>query len=395
VTPAPRHSSAALRARREARRRAIRRRRLAALAVVVGLPAAAVGFALAQDDRSARPAERRSRGSPDANAWRPSAALARARVAIVATGDIAVNDPAGTAPPLFANVRATLRGDVVIGNLEGALTTGGESKCERRRSTNCFAFRAPPDYARVLGRAGFTVLTLANNHSGDFGAQGRAETVAALRAARLGGAGYGERPPVKRVGGVRVAVLGFAPGHAGWDLRSPLDVTKRVLDAAARADVVVVTMHAGAEGPGSEHVRRGDEVFLGESRGDVVAFAHAAVEAGADLVVGHGPHVLRGMEWYRRRLIAYSLGNFAGYQSLATAGPARVSGILRVTLRGDGRWVRGRLVPVRLVEPGIPVLDEAEEAHGIVRRLSREDFHRRGARITRDGRILRPAKSAR
>jgi hypothetical protein len=159
-----------------------------------------------------------------------------------------------------------------------------------------------------------------------------------------------------------------------------------------RADLVVVTMHAGAEGPNATHVDPGDEFFLGENRGDVVAFAHTAVNAGADLVVGHGPHVLRGMEWYRGRLIAYSVGNFVGYRSLNNNGLRGVTAILRATLRGNGEWVLGRLVPVRIVDPGMPVPDAAEQAHGVVRRLSREDFGRRAARITPDGRILRPAR---
>src|SRR4029079_4437742 len=87
------------------------------------------------------------------------------------------------------------------------------------------------------------------------------------------------------------------------------------------ADLVVVTMHAGAEGSDHQHVRPGNECFLGENRGNSVAFAHSVVRAGADLVVGTGPHVLRGMEWYRGRLIAYSLGNFAGYDVFSLGGP--------------------------------------------------------------------------
>ncbi len=126
-------------------------------------------------------------------------------------------------------------------------------------------------------------------------------------------------------------------------------------------------MHAGAEGTDHTHVRPGTETYLGENRGNVVAFSHAVVDAGADLVIGHGPHVLRGMEWYRGRLIAYSLGNFAGYKVFALGGPLSLSGILRVTLRGDGGFDSGTLVPTRLVGAGVPALDPAESAHGIVR----------------------------
>jgi hypothetical protein len=118
-------------------------------------------------------------------------------------------------------------------------------------------------------------------------------------------------------------------------------------------------------------------------------FAHAVVDAGADLVVGSGPHVLRGMEWYKRRLIAYSLGNFAGYKVFSLGGPLSTSGILRVTLRGDGKFETGRLVPTHLVGAGLPAIDPAEAAHGAVRTLSREDFGARAVKVSRDGILSR------
>ena len=111
---------------------------------------------------------------------------------------------------------------------------------------------------------------------------------------------------------------------------------------------MVVTFHGGAEGADKQHVKPGTEMFLGENRGNLMKFSHAVVDAGADLVVGHGPHVLRGMEWRKGRLIAYSLGNFAGHGSLNWDGVLGVSALLRVTLRGDGAWVQGKIVPVRI-----------------------------------------------
>ena len=128
-------------------------------------------------------------------------------------------------------------------------------------------------------------------------------------------------------------------------------------------------MHAGAEGASHEHVRSQTETFLGENRGNAVAFSHAVVRAGADLVVGSGPHVLRGMEWYRGRLIAYSLGNFLGNGTLAITGPGGVSAVLHVKLRRNGSWAGGRLVPVLLVSPGVPALDGAGAALQEVRSL--------------------------
>ncbi len=127
---------------------------------------------------------------------------------------------------------------------------------------------------------------------------------------------------------------------------------------------MIVTFHGGAEGSDKTHVPNGTEYFLGENRGNLRAFSHAVVDAGADLVVGHGPHVLRGMEFYKGRLIAYSMGNFAGYGVFSLSGPLGVSGVLKATLRADGTWVKGRLVATRLVGEGVPALDPAESAHG-------------------------------
>ncbi len=100
-------------------------------------------------------------------------------------------------------------------------------------------------------------------------------------------------------------------------------------------------MQGGAEGSDETHVKPGHEIFLGEDRGDLIEFSHAVIDAGADVVFGHGPHIMRGMEFYKGRLIAYSLGNFCGYRVLSTAGFLGVGGVLKVTLTKDGTWVGG------------------------------------------------------
>ena len=313
-------------------------------------------------------------------------------VAIVATGDIVMgstpNLPSDGGRSFFSDVQTDLAGDVVLGNLEGTLSTGGGSKCGKG-STNCFAFQTPPSYARWLQQAGFTVMNLANNHAYDFGAGGLRQTTDALAGVGLEWTGRPGQITVQKVGGIRIAVVGFAPYPWAQSLTDIAAAKKLVRKAARSADVVVVTMHAGAEGSDRQHVTRGTELFLGENRGDSMRFAHAVVDAGADLVVGSGPHVLRGMEWYKGRLIAYSRGNFAGYKVFSLGGPLSTSGILRVTLRGDGKFEAGRLVPTHLVGPGLPAIDPAEAAHGVVRTLSREDFGARAVKISRDGILSR------
>ncbi len=278
----------------------------------------------------------------------------------------------------------------MLGNLETALKNTGSSKCGPA-STGCFSFRAPPSYARRLKEAGFTMLNLANNHSFDFGAAGQAETVAALDETELPHTGRPDEIASQRVGSLRLAVLGFAPYPWAQDLLD-LDAAKRLVRrAAAASDVVVVTMHAGAEGDAATHVPEGPEHHSGERRGDPRAFAHAVVDAGADLVIGHGPHVLRGLEWYRGRLVAYSLGNFSSYRNFALTGPSGVGGILQVSLGGDGSWRGGRLVPVQLVGYGTPRLDWRGASVDAVRSLSRADFGARAVRVARSGALSPPA----
>ncbi len=313
-------------------------------------------------------------------------------VTIAATGDIVMgstpNMPPDGGRTFFDQVETDLAGDVVLGNLEGTLSVGGGSKCGAA-STNCYAFQTPPPYAAWLKKAGFTVMNLANNHAYDYGPSGQAQTLAALRAQNLATTGRPGEIAYQQVGDIKVAIVGFAPYKWAQSLTDIPAARRLVKKAAANADVVIVTMHAGAEGSDHTHVIRGTEMFLGENRGNSRVFTHAVVDAGADVVIGSGPHVLRGMEWYRGHLIAYSLGNFAGYKVFALGGPLSLSGILRVTLRGNGAFDSATLVPTRMVGGGLPALDPAESAHGIVRTLSRQDFGSHAVKVSTNGQLTR------
>jgi hypothetical protein len=309
-------------------------------------------------------------------------------VTIAATGDVVMGSAPNGGRSLFSEVQADLAGDVVLGNLEGTLSTGGDSACGAG-TADCQAFQTPPSYASRLLDAGFTVMNLANDHAYDFGASGLQQTISALDTVGLRHTGRPGQVTIQRVGQIRVALVGFSSYPWTASVTDLARARRLVRQASRRADVVIVSMHAGAEGADRQHVRPGMERYRGENRGDVVRFARGAVDAGADLVVGHGPRVLRGMEWYRGRLIAYSLGSLAAYDAPSLEGPLSRSAILRVILRGDGTFETGRLVPTRLVGPGVPALDRTEAAHGVVRQLSREDFGARGVRVSADGVITR------
>ena len=309
-----------------------------------------------------------------ASAWPASGrATASPHVTIAWAGDIALQ---GTAPKsLFSGVRKTLSSaDIAIGNLEGTLSVGGTSKCGAH-STDCFAFQSPPRSAALFRAAGFDDLNVANNHAFDYGSSGQAQTLRALARHNLRWSGRPGQIRILRSNGINVAILGFAPYPWAQSLTDIPAAEKLVKKANGRADLVICVLHAGAEGADHQHVPQGTEYYVGENRGNARLFAHSVIDAGADLVVASGPHVLRGMQVYRRKVIAYSLGNFAtAGGALSTGGILGEGGIFRITLSANGRATSGKFLPVQL-EDGEPRL--VHGANGIVSRvnsLSRSDF---------------------
>ena len=273
---------------------------------------------------------------------------------------------------LFAHLRDQLLApDLMIANLEGTYSTGGPSKSG---GPNSFSFQAPPLYALALPWAGIDLVNLANNHSNDYLARGLRQTTQALQKAGIAYAGLPGQVTVLHVRGVRVAVLGMAFSTGSANVNNIPAAVRIVRRAAHEADVVVVLMHIGAEGADKIHTPHGTEWAFGERRGNPRAFAHAVIDAGADLVLGSGPHVIRGIERYKDRLIAYSLGNFAGWGNFALGGNLSLSGLLTVRIDELGRIYGGRWLSLSLTKPGVPAIDPADTAARLVRRLSAEDF---------------------
>ncbi|MFI7602152.1 CapA family protein [Actinoplanes sp. NPDC049681] len=368
----------------------------ATIAVAVLVSAGLGSVALADRGRPDRPAARppaaaASSAAPAASGGRPGS------ISLSATGDIIMGQapsrlPAGGGRGFFDDVKPVLAADLVMGNLEQTLTGDtGFRKCGAG-SGRCFAFRTPPSYAAHLKAAGFGLLNQANNHGGDFGDAGFANTREALEAQDLRHTGAEGEITVVDVRGVRVAVVGFAPYDRFNDLRDLAQSRAVVRRAAGQADVVVVQAHLGAEGADYTHVRPGHESLGSEDRGDPIAFAHAVVDAGADLVIGHGPHVLRAMEFYKGRLIAYSLGNFSsGPAPLKSDGVLGRGGVLTVSLHPDGRWAGARFHSTAIGPGGRPVPDPDGSGRNAVARLSAADFPESGARVARDGSITPPS----
>lgn len=318
------------------------------------------------------------------------------RLTIAAVGDMMLGTdyPRNTLPDddgvgFLAAVTPWLESaDVAFGNLEGVLVDGGEPGKRCKNPDACYRFRSPPRYALHYKAAGFDALSLANNHARDFGEAGRTETMETLDAVGIAHSGRVGTFASLTVDGLTVAVMAYAVTRNSNMLLDYAYAEEKIREYAREHDVVLVSFHAGAEGGDVTRLPFDEEEYYGEPRGDVVRFARMAVDAGADLVVGHGPHVVRAMERYEDRLIAYSLGNFATYYGISVAGIKGIAPILIATVDGNGRFIEAEIVSTRQVRPDGPSLDPERRAYRLLERLSIADFVRPGLEFAGDGRVL-------
>lgn len=179
--------------------------------------------------------------------------------------------------------------DLTVANMEGTLTTSND------RQQKTFAFKGDPSYTEILTRGGVEATNLANNHSHDYGDQSYEDTIQYLEAAGITTFGY-DRTAVMDVKGIKVGLIGI------YELKDGLGRQQQVIDTIQEvkdqgAQVIIVSFHWGTE---KSNVPDDIQKTL----------AHLAIDQGADLVVGHHPHVLQGIEKYQGKNIVYSLGNF-------------------------------------------------------------------------------------
>lgn len=272
----------------------------------------------------------------------------------------------------FAGVRDILkRADVAIGNFEGTLTDN-EKTSKNPGSGRQYAFRSPPHYAELMYKEGFRVLNIANNHANDFGEIGFKDTRNNLKQAGIAVSGLRDEAATLSVRGLNIAVLGFTYSSRFNTIFELEQGAELVRQAKSRGEFVIVTFHAGAEGSPAIWHENADEEFLGENRGNTVAFSRAMIDAGANLVVGHGPHVLRAAECYQGKPIIYSLGNFVGVGGLSAKNFAAVSALLEVSVAQDGSLQNINLVPLRFNEQKLPQIDPREFGTKLVNYLGQQ-----------------------
>jgi poly-gamma-glutamate capsule biosynthesis protein CapA/YwtB (metallophosphatase superfamily)/cell wall-associated NlpC family hydrolase len=319
-------------------------------------------------------------------------------ISVIGTGDIMLgsnypsdaNLPVNDGRELLSNVKNILKdADITFGNLEGCfLDKGGYPKACKSK---CYFFRMPDRYVNYLLDAGYDLINIANNHMGDFGAPGRENTVKVLREAGLNYAGLENvcETSVFEIGGIKYGFCGFAPNAGTVKITNIENAKKIVTYLKSKCDLIIVSFHGGAEGKENNRITRKTETYLGENRGNVYEFAHAVIDAGADIVFGHGPHVVRAAELYKDRFIIYSMGNFCTAGSFNINGTSGYAPIVKVFVDKDGKFVKGQIFSFLQKDKTGPVPDLNNNAAKEIKRLTESDFPQTDLIISDEGFIER------
>ena len=294
----------------------------------------------------------KSKGMAAANASHLPNNSSLESLTIAMTGDVMMGTtwpdtllPYGDGAYLFRDTKALLsRADLTVGNLEGALSDDGEST---KDGSNQYAFRMPRRYARWLAEAGYDFMSMANNHANDFGLEGIEQGERALDSCGIKYAGLEGRTETAIIErkGLRIGLCAF--GHNPYTLRhteKEMKTVGRIIDNLVRCtDIVVVSVHGGAEGSKYSHLPDSMETFFTEKRGYLRQLAHFCIDHGADVVYGHGPHVVRAVEVYRDRFIAYSLGNFCTPYRVSLKGVSGYAPLVEIKTDHQGRFLEGQI----------------------------------------------------
>jgi hypothetical protein len=317
-------------------------------------------------------------------------------VTVIGVGDIMMgtNYPENKLPEndgafLMKGVEEHLKNaDITFGNLEGTLLNRGGTPKTCKDPKVCYAFRTPVSYVKNLVNAGFDVMSLANNHAGDFGETGRVSSMKTLDSVGIEHAGQIVKKFVTfERDSIKYGMVAFAPNSGCVNLNDLEGARQLVLHLDSICDIVIVSFHGGAEGAQYQNVPRVNELFHGENRGNVYGFSHAMIDAGADIVFGHGPHVTRAIEVYQERFIAYSLGNFCTYRGISVNGVNGLAPIIKVYTDPKGRFYKGLIVPTyQSYGTGVRV-DPQNQVIKKIQELTKKDFPESKIQIAENGLI--------
>jgi poly-gamma-glutamate capsule biosynthesis protein CapA/YwtB (metallophosphatase superfamily) len=323
-------------------------------------------------------------------------------ITVIGVGDIMMgsNYPDGSGLPLndgldlMKDVEPILKNaDVTIGNLEGVLLDQGGYAKTCHNPKVCYVFRSPERYVQNLVNAGFDALSLANNHAGDFGAVGMQSSIRTLDTAGLYHAGQTANPfAIFEKEGIKYGFIAFAPNTGCNNINDLFAAKKMVAHLDSISDIVIVSFHGGAEGPEHQHVPRKNELFYGENRGNVYQFAHAVIDAGADIVFGHGPHVTRAVELYKDKFIAYSLGNFCTYGGINVSGINGLAPIVKVFTDKKGFFLKANVTSTQQSFLSSVKLDFENKVLKKIQELTKTDFPEGELSIDNVGWIMKSTK---
>lgn len=315
---------------------------------------------------------------------------------IIGVGDIMMGTsyPENKLPPndgdfLMRNVEDVLKNaDVTFGNLEGTLLDEGGTPKTCRDPKVCYVFRSPTRYVKNLLSAGFDIISLANNHAGDFGEAGRKSSMKTLDEAGLFHAGQlNQKTTIFIKDSIKYGLVAFAPNSNCVPLNDLEGAKALVKELDAKVDVVIVSFHGGAEGAQYQNVPRAIEMYHGENRGDVYKFAHTLIDVGADIIFGHGPHVTRAVEVYKDRFIAYSLGNFCTYRGISVSGINGLAPIVKVYTDQTGKFYKAQITPTyQSYGTGVRI-DPQNQVIKKIQELTKKDFPECRIRIADNGLI--------
>lgn len=296
--------------------------------------------------------------------------------------------PENNGQNLFKYISQDLKGtDIIFGNLEGVLSNNG--KCAKDVSNpKYWAFRTPTSFADSLKTAGFNVMSLSNNHAYDFGIQGFNNSISALKTNNIQSAGGKSVFARFQFNHLKIILIAFSTNPNVLSIIN-IEEAKRLINSLNKQyDIIIVSFHGGKEGIKALHVKNEPEFMYSEPRGNVVQFAHSVIDSGADLVIGHGPHVPRAIELYKNRLIAYSLGNFCTYGIISIKNQAGYAPILKVTMNETGEFIAGKIISCIQKYPGYPVPDPQNRAFNLIKTLTQTDFPETNLTFSDSGDIL-------
>lgn len=293
---------------------------------------------------------------------------------------------------LFENVTPILKkGDFIVGNLEGTFIDRSPSADRALNPRSQYVFMIPTRYAQLFKEAGFTALAVINNHANDVTSIGIASTRKTLNEIGMPYSGFkadGGYTIIEK-NGVKYALCAFGTSPNGNHIDDIDIAMKIVTEAKSKADLVIVSFHGGNEGTAARHVPKKREFFRGNgsSRGDVYKFSRACVDAGADIVFGHSPHLCRAMEIYNGHIIAYSLGNFCTPFRMNISGILGYAPLLEVIVNDKGNFIKGQIHSFKQSRGKGPSIDPTNSAAKEIRTLSKEDFPETYPQISDNGEI--------